>query len=385
MFGTLASGDIETARLRRDLRITCNLGFSCGGGFEDIGMRLEGENLLPHGGDDGEVVNETAPFHVERPLFQQTQKLVVGYALTSKKMKSFLQPKLEYMARRKGICFVPIDLNRPLSDQGPFDVVLHKLLGKEWQEVIEDYQQKHPEVTVLDPPSAIKRIYNRQSMLQGMSDLNLSDCGGSIYVPKQLVVLNDSASSADRVVEAGLKFPLVAKPLWIDGTAKSHQLFLAYDKRSLAELEPPLILQEFVNHGGVMFKVFVVGDIIKVVRRFSLPNVSNCDKAKADGVFKFPRVSSAAASADNADLEPSVAELPPKPFLEALVKELRTLLGLRLFNIDMIREHGSKNVFSVIDINYFPGYGKMPDYEPVVVDFFHNLAQAKHNKKRHCK
>nr|VDC84054.1 unnamed protein product [Brassica rapa] len=392
MFGTLASGDIEPARLRRDLRITCNLGFSCGG-FEDIGMRLEGENLVPRGAEENrEVVAETAPFQVERPLFQQTQKLVVGYALTSKKKKSFLQPKLEFMARRKGICFVPIDLNRPLSEQGPFDVVLHKLLGKEWQDVIEDYQQKHPEVTVLDPPSAIKRIYNRQSMLQGMADLNLSDCSGSIYVPKQLVVLKDSASSADRVVEAGLKFPLVAKPLWIDGTAKSHQLFLAYDKHSLAELEPPLVLQEFVNHGGVMFKVFVVGDIIKVVRRFSLPNVSsNCEKAKANGVFKFPRVSSAAASADNADLEPSVAELPPKPFLEALVKELRTLLGLRLFNIDMIREHGSKNVFSVIDINYFPGlylnllcYGKMPDYEPVIVDFFHNLAQAKH-KKRHYK
>lgn len=78
--------------------------------------------------------------------------------------------------------------------------------------------------------------------------------------------------------------------------------------------------------GGVMFKVFVVGDIIKVMRRFSLPNVSNCEKAKVDGVFQFPRVSSAAASADNADLDPRVAELPPKPFLEALVKELRSLL-----------------------------------------------------------
>lgn len=98
-----------------------------------------------------------------------------------------------------------------------------------------------------------------------------------------MVVLKDSAASADKVVEAGLKFPLgtvehiflplnglvcrnddydqglklvlsfkffsVAKPLWIDGTAKSHQLYLAYDRRSLAELEPPLVLQEFVNHG----------------------------------------------------------------------------------------------------------------------------------------
>jgi len=95
-----------------------------------------------------------------------------------------------------------------------------------------------------------------------------------------MVVLKDSAASADAVVEAGLKFPLgtvehiilalnilvcinddhefklvyfkfvpVAKPLWIDGTAKSHQLYLAYDRRSLAELDPPLVLQEFVNHG----------------------------------------------------------------------------------------------------------------------------------------
>lgn len=45
------------------------------------------------------------------------------------------------------------------------------------------------------------------------------------------------------------KFVPVAKPLWIDGTAKSHQLYLAYDRRSLAELDPPLVLQEFVNHG----------------------------------------------------------------------------------------------------------------------------------------
>lgn len=41
----------------------------------------------------------------------------------------------------------------------------------------------------------------------------------------------------------------VAKPLVVDGSAKSHELFLAYDQFSLAELEPPLVLQEFVNHG----------------------------------------------------------------------------------------------------------------------------------------
>lgn len=83
MFGTLASRELETARLSRDLGLSC-------GGFEDLGMRMEGENM---GGDgEGKQVTETEPF-------QQTQRLVVGYALTSKKKKSFLQPKIEILAR----------------------------------------------------------------------------------------------------------------------------------------------------------------------------------------------------------------------------------------------------------------------------------------------
>ena len=41
----------------------------------------------------------------------------------------------------------------------------------------------------------------------------------------------------------------VAKPLVVDGTSKSHQLSLAYVDTSLSMLDPPLVLQEFVNHG----------------------------------------------------------------------------------------------------------------------------------------
>ncbi|XP_059446115.1 inositol-tetrakisphosphate 1-kinase 4-like [Corylus avellana] len=311
----------------------------------------------------------------------QSQKLVVGYALTSKKKKSFLQPKLLCLARNKGIFFVPIDLKRPLSDQGPFDVVLHKLSGTDWCEVIEEYRQKHPEVAVLDPPDGIQHLHNRQSMLQDVADLNLSDCHGKVGVPRQLVITKDPSSIPYEVSKSGLKLPLVAKPLVVDGSAKSHELSLAYDQFSLTELEPPLVLQEFVNHGAILFKVYIVGETIKVVRRFSLPNVSKCELAKVSGVYRFPRVSSASASADDADLEPGVAEHPPRPLLEKLARELRRRLGLRLFNIDMIREHGTRDVFYVIDINYFPGYGKMPDYEHIFTDFLLSLVQSKYKKR----
>ncbi|CAL5332588.1 unnamed protein product [Camellia sinensis] len=337
--------------------------------------------------------------------FPQPMKVVVvGYALTSKKTKSFLQPKLEGLARNKGILFVAIDQNRPLSDQGPFDIVLHKersggrflralaffsilnhdlIIEVEAIRFKQDYRRAHPEVTVLDPPDAIQHVHNRQSMLQDVADLNLCDAYGTVGVPRQLVIKKDPSSIPDAVNRAGLMLPLVAKPLVVDGSAKSHELSLAYDQYSLQILEPPLVLQEFVNHGGVLFKVYIVGEAIKVVRRFSLPDVSKRELSTNTGVFRFPRVSCAAASADDADLDPMVAglELPPRPLLERLARELRRRLGLRLFNLDIIREHGTQDRFYVIDINYFPGYGKMPGYEHIFTDFLLNLVQSKYNKR----
>ncbi|XP_078436588.1 inositol-tetrakisphosphate 1-kinase 4-like isoform X2 [Wolffia australiana] len=322
------------------------------------------------------------------------QKLEVGYALTPKKVKRFLQPRLELLARKKGISFVAIDQNRPLCEQGPFDIVLHKLSGKEWHQNLEDYQEKHPEVIVLDPPRAIKRLHNRQSMLQDVVDLNLVDLYGRVGVPKQLVVALDPSSIPESVVKAGLVLPLrfsaqslsiyqsgrfhISKPLVIDGTSKSHELSIAYDHFSLSLLEPPLLLQEFVNHGGVVFKVYVVGEAIKVVRRFSLPDVTEQELLRTSGIYRFPRVSCAAASADCADLDPAVAELPPRPLLERLARELRHRL---LFNMDIIRQRGSKDRYFVIDINYFPGYGKLPGYELMFIDFLSDLGQNK--PKRH--
>ncbi|CAL1395638.1 unnamed protein product [Linum trigynum] len=325
------------------------------------------------------VMDVSAALGIGFPL--QRKHVIVGYALTSKKIKSFLQPKLEGLARNKGILFVAIDQSRPLSDQGPFDIVLHKLTGKEWRQILEDYRKTHPEVTVLDPPDAIQHLHNRQSMLQCVADMNLSTSYGKVDVPRQLVIKKDASSIPDAVTKAGLTLPLVAKPLVADGSAKSHELSLAYDQYSLRKLEPPLVLQEFINHGGVLFKVYIVGEAIKVVRRFSLPDVCKRELANNAGVCRFPRVSCAAASADEADLDPVIAELPPRPLLEKLGKELRRRLGLRLFNLDIIREHGTGDQFYVIDINYFPGYGKVPEYEHIFTDFLLGLAQSKYKKR----
>lgn len=80
--------------------------------------------------------------------------------------------------------------------------------------------------------------------------------------------------------------------------------------------------------GGVLFKVYVIGDAVKVVRRFSLPNVATHELSENAGVFHFPRVSCAAASADDADLDPSIggslAESLPFLWMIFLLSQLYT-------------------------------------------------------------
>lgn len=73
---------------------------------------------------------------------------------------------------------------------------------------------------------------------------------------KKIILMGEITSSVDfrKVVNDQVMICIcvsvsVAKPLVADGSAKSHELSLAYDQNSLQKLEPPLVLQEFVNHG----------------------------------------------------------------------------------------------------------------------------------------
>lgn len=66
---------------------------------------------------------------------------------------------------------------------------------------------------------------------------------------------------------AGLVPPLLCKPLWTDGRDGSHKLAVLHDLEALGrllrgavchEFKPPLVVQQFVEHGGVLFKVGAV-------------------------------------------------------------------------------------------------------------------------------
>ncbi|KAJ3681688.1 hypothetical protein LUZ60_014261 [Juncus effusus] len=308
-------------------------------------------------------------------------RFAIGYALAPKKQQSFIQESLISLSQSRGIDLIKIDPALPLSSQGPFHCVLHKLSGEAWRSNLDSFSASNPQIPIIDRLDSIERLHNRISMLQVVAELdtNPSPSGETFGIPSQVVVYDQSAL-ADSGLVGALRFPIIAKPLVADGTARSHKMSLVFNRDGLRKQKPPLVLQEFVNHGGVIFKVYVVGTHVTCVKRKSLPDVSKETlESPAEISVSFSQVSNLPTNLKQEEVEDEIArglqeaELPPSSFVTEIARGLRKALGLRLFNFDMIRDIRVGNRYLIIDINYFPGYAKMPDYERVLTEFFEKI------------
>ncbi|KDP39528.1 hypothetical protein JCGZ_02548 [Jatropha curcas] len=317
-------------------------------------------------------------------MLTQMKRHRIGYALAPKKVQSFIQPSLISHANNHNIDLIPIDPSQSLVEQGPFDCIIHKLYGPDWKLQLERFSLENPNVPIIDSPDSIERLHNRISMLEVVNRLNIPRRSQVLEVPKQVVV-SDSENLKGNGLIGDLGFPLVAKPLVADGSAKSHKMYQIFDTEGLKRLDAPIILQNFVNHGGVIFKVYVAGDHVQCVKRKSLPDISQEKLATLKGALSFSQISNLTARGKNSGnsgvVDLDEVEMPPIGFVEEIAKAMREETGLNLFNFDVIRDAKDGNRYLVIDINYFPGYAKMPNYESILTDFFLDLVGNKNSKE----
>lgn len=209
------------------------------------------------------------------------------------------------------------------------------------------------------------------------------------------VPLNSGPYAIERAIMGKLKFPIILKRRLACGTKASHEMVIAYDMvGALAacknvfgavdmdvdsrlyeddldshNLSSDVIAQEFVpNHGGVIFKVYAIGKNIVVRARSSVKHSVNgpeggyyyFDSQRLNRVdhFAFDNVTGCSKATE--------AIMPSRPLVEDIVERLRDELGLSLIGIDVIYDIASRK-YSVVDINYFPGYkGVSKAYEWVL-------------------
>ncbi|XP_065636840.1 inositol-tetrakisphosphate 1-kinase 1 [Quercus suber] len=115
------------------------------------------------------------------------------------------------------------------------------------------------------PVGAIDHLHNLVSMLDVVTGIKIPQGNQTFGVPNQRV-LEESENLVDSIEEIGFKFPFITNQVSVDGSAKSHEMFLVFNENGLKKLKlkKPFVMQEFVNHGGVIFKVYVVGDHVLI-------------------------------------------------------------------------------------------------------------------------
>ncbi|GMH45355.1 hypothetical protein BSKO_13312 [Bryopsis sp. KO-2023] len=352
------------------------------------------------------------------------RKYRIGCALLPKKESRYLTSHILELARKSGVEMCVVDPARPLSEQGYFDVIIHKRqMDRAWEQNLEDYCRENPRLKVIDNVDGIRMLADRCTMLSiidtdGMelhrpkkSRRNSGSCeemavqgaapadrlespprsrGDSpprlervssvwanttkvtVLAPPQVLI--SEGSTLEQVEldlkEASVCYPLVAKSQWADGREGSHLLAVVHDRPALQKLlddgndvNPPFVVQEYVEHGGVLYKIYVVGSRTMCSQRPSL----SLSKGKHSGLELLPRISCQRRSSENDVQQPK--RVPPEWITHSLANALRKRLGLQLFNFDMIEAKGAEGVFYVLDINYFPGVDKIRDFEKIFVDF----------------
>uniref|UniRef100_A0A8C2ZCR8 Inositol-tetrakisphosphate 1-kinase n=1 Tax=Cyclopterus lumpus TaxID=8103 RepID=A0A8C2ZCR8_CYCLU len=314
----------------------------------------------------------------------------VGYWLSEKKMKKLNFQAFADLCRKRGIEVVQLDLSQPLEEQGPLDVIIHKLTDlileadqNDSQAVllvqrVQDYIDAHPETIVLDPLPAIRTLLDRCKSYQLIHRIESCMQDERICSPP-FMVLNTECSPdvLEHIKRQGLTFPFSKRVIY--SLSSCSQMAIIFSEEDLKDVKPPCVIQSFINHNAVLYKVFVVGDSYTVVERPSLKNFPAGPADRKAIFFNSHNVSKPESSSDLTTRENVEGEsLPPSDdVIRELSRSLRQALGVSLFGIDVIINNQTGQ-HAVIDINAFPGYEGVPEFFNDLLNHITSVLQS-HN------
>lgn len=299
----------------------------------------------------------------------------VGYWMSEKKIKKLNFQAFAELCRKRGIEVVQLDLAKPIEDQGPLDVIIHKLTDvileadqNDSESVLvvqrfQEYIDAHPETIILDPLPAIRTLLDRSKSYELIRRIESFMQDERLCSPPFMDLSTESADDTLKLMEkSGLAFPFICKTRVAHGT-NSHEMAIIFNMEGLRAIQCPCVIQSFVSHNAVLYKVFVVGDSYTVVERPSLKNFSQGSSDRESIFFNSHNVSKPESSSILTALDKveGVFERPSDDVIRSISKALRQALGISLFGIDIIINNKTGQ-HAVIDINAFPGYEGVPEF-----------------------
>jgi hypothetical protein len=334
------------------------------------------------------------------------------------------------------VSFVPLDLDSPLEEQhgGKFDAILHKMTedilyksklsndetdeyDKQALKRIErltKYKETHPACCLADHPTNVQALMSRSDIANTLFECLKGVTTRSkvpVRTPRFLILEKTlgEADVANQIQSASFQYPLIVKPLTAAGTKSSHKMGVLMGSRGIEKVQGPCLLQEYANHDGLLYKVYVLGNKVWVFQRPSLPNLpigessssQHDGKSEGKGYVEFdsqrpyPTLDDFGISpltASTEDVREKVERCQDKNKLTAaeirpVANAIRKAFGLKLFGFDILvtekevlsvtgsspkPEEGRKEML-VVDVNYFPSYKEVTNFSQLLAQY---LAQC---------
>lgn len=227
----------------------------------------------------------------------------------------------------------------------------------------QEYIDAHPETIVLDPLPAIRTLLDRSKSYELIRKIEAYMKDDRICSPPFMELTSLCGDDTMRLLEQnGLAFPFICKTRVAHGT-NSHEMAIVFNQEGLSAIQPPCVVQNFINHNAVLYKVFVVGESYTVVQRPSLKNFSAGTSDRESIFFNSHNVSKPESSSVLTELDKieGVFERPSDEVIRELSRALRQALGVSLFGIDIIINNQTGQ-HAVIDVNAFPGYEGVSEF-----------------------
>ncbi|XP_053640261.1 inositol-tetrakisphosphate 1-kinase isoform X4 [Cherax quadricarinatus] len=317
---------------------------------------------------------------------------IIGYWFNEKKCQKFGVAELNAECKRRGIELVKIDMSSPMEEQGPFDLLLHKLTALFAQalnhdrkaitaiKMFENYIGRHPETIVMDPLPGVYRLLLRNQTYNLLKQCFKHD--DKVFTPTYVELsTTDLQHNRMLIQEANVTFPVVCKPVTAGGGIEAHEMAVVFNESGISECTLPCVAQSFINHGAILYKLFVLGPVWFVIVRPSLKNfyagVDGCFDINKLAVeqetvhFNSNNVSKADSQSPLTQLDPGdkKEDLPkadPAVF-NRIVTNLRDALNMDLLGIDVVID-SCTGKYGIIDVNAFPSYDSVPNLMEHLVD-----------------
>ncbi len=293
---------------------------------------------------------------------------------------------------------LPEEVTRARLERDAVAILLHKL--SDWPLLPGQLAAIEEELSswaglVVDSLPAVALLSDRQRTCNVLAALT-SRWGAAIRLPHTTAMLPALGGAGKP-----LAFPLIMKPCEASSTKESHTMRVYYDAHQLAAAQQHTaagyILQEYVPHGGLLYKVYVIGATITVSVRASLSLEEGSGRARKAFCFNTASMKRRRPSPDDTDRplpstappthlmtdphclpkEYAMARLAPhmdlvRAFTLALQEE--ALAGMLVFGWDLLIGDDNSSLY-VIDVNYFPGYDEV-DFMPLLCASLEGLVRT---------